>query len=310
MPTVNATGMLAVGGPSFDAPALSGQQSSTSEGAANAASGPGATRGTGSGCGSLQNLRFQSLEGTLQEVQELSRVWGDPGTPQPGPARVLVGQQASETTLKHDAHQYRVLHLATHGFFLGSGCSRCRRSEHSRCRRTSRGAGAVGEPAAALRPRPRRRQPPRVGRSRRGRRHPHGRRGGVARSERRRVGRALRVRHRRRRNPRRRRRVRPAPRVSGRRRPHRRDEPVVGGRSGDAGMDAGALRGTLPAQAVHRRCRARKPACRCCGIVAPRGSARIRSTGRRSSPPATGDSRGAVRVRTMGEAGVVQPRPF
>ena len=66
--------------------------------------------------------------------------------------------------------------------------------------------------------------------------------------ERRRVGGALGLRHRRGRDPRRRRRVRAAPRVPGGRRADRRDEPVVGGRSGDARVDAGALRRALPAE--------------------------------------------------------------
>ena len=35
---------------------------------------------------------------------------------------MLVGQDASEPILKNEAHRYRVLHLATHGFFLGDAC--------------------------------------------------------------------------------------------------------------------------------------------------------------------------------------------
>jgi CHAT domain-containing protein len=35
---------------------------------------------------------------------------------------VLVGQEASEPALKKEAHRYRVLHLATHGFFLSDAC--------------------------------------------------------------------------------------------------------------------------------------------------------------------------------------------
>jgi CHAT domain-containing protein len=34
-----------------------------------------------------------------------------------------VGPEASETTFKRSAHDYRVLHLATHGFFLSDACS-------------------------------------------------------------------------------------------------------------------------------------------------------------------------------------------
>jgi CHAT domain-containing protein len=41
-------------------------------------------------------------------------------------SRLLVGHEANEPTLKREAHRYRVLHLATHGFFLGDECERVR----------------------------------------------------------------------------------------------------------------------------------------------------------------------------------------
>ena len=63
-------------------------------------------------------MRFQPLDGTLQEVQELAALW--PGTL--GPPDTRVGRQADEQTFKRDAHRYRVLHLATHGFFLDGTC--------------------------------------------------------------------------------------------------------------------------------------------------------------------------------------------
>ena len=71
-------------------------------------------------CG-LRELRFPPLAGTLDEVRELARVWaGHQATPTS--ATVLVGPQADEQTFKRDAHLYSVLHLATHGFFLGASC--------------------------------------------------------------------------------------------------------------------------------------------------------------------------------------------
>jgi hypothetical protein len=71
-------------------------------------------------CGNAQNLRFEPLAGTLDEVEDLSRLWRSAKTSEA--ADVLRGLDATETTFKHEAHRYRVLHLATHGFFLGGSC--------------------------------------------------------------------------------------------------------------------------------------------------------------------------------------------
>ena len=120
-PAVTARGMLALGGPAFDDAMVSAIAP-----APTGAPGGGAisaTRGSSALCGGLQNVRFPPLDGTLQEVQELSLVWSAPARANDEPARVLIGGQASETTFKRDAHRYRVLHLATHGFFLGGGCA-------------------------------------------------------------------------------------------------------------------------------------------------------------------------------------------
>ena len=65
------------------------------------------------------------------------------------PARVLVGGVASETAFKQLAPGRRVLHLATHGFFLGDECDSLPAS------RTTRAVGGVvgAEPPAPPRPR-------------------------------------------------------------------------------------------------------------------------------------------------------------
>jgi CHAT domain-containing protein len=120
MPGESATrpsGMLALGGAAFDyAPSTAGKTSPPTA----ATTAPSVMRAAGRFCGKFQNLRFQPLDGTLQEVQEVSRTWAGPG--RADAARVLVGRQASESTLKQEAPSYRVLHLATHGFFLSDAC--------------------------------------------------------------------------------------------------------------------------------------------------------------------------------------------
>ena len=114
----SARGMLALGGPAFDDASLAivGANTPTpATGMVAAPAGAGAA-----GCASFQNLRFQPLDGTLEEVQELSRLWAKGRSAEP--VRVLQGRDATESTFKQTAHEYRVLHVATHGFFLSGAC--------------------------------------------------------------------------------------------------------------------------------------------------------------------------------------------
>ena len=117
-------GLLAVGGASFnDRTAFRGTGSTTMT--PPTTSSPGTTRGASSECGSLQSVKFQPLTGTLQEVRDLSRLWDRYAASDvdADAARVLAGRGATETAFKREAGQHRVLHLATHGFFLDSACA-------------------------------------------------------------------------------------------------------------------------------------------------------------------------------------------
>jgi CHAT domain-containing protein len=110
-------GLLAVGGAAFDdATLFTGKvarpRPATRPPAVTAVSGLRAA------CGDLASLTFDPLAGTLQEVREVARLWSD------SPADVLQDRGASEGAFKRAAPGHRVLHLATHGFFLGSACQR------------------------------------------------------------------------------------------------------------------------------------------------------------------------------------------
>ncbi len=119
-----AGGLLAFGGPAFDGGPLRLTRSQKGPGAGSAANPTTFVRSAGSACEDFQAIRFQPLKGTLQEVQEVAGLWGNrPSTTGSTASRVLVGSAANESAFKQEAPGQRVLHLATHGFFLGDSCS-------------------------------------------------------------------------------------------------------------------------------------------------------------------------------------------
>ena len=123
-PARTTHGLLALGGPAFDAgkPRPAPRRSGA---AAPVAKATPSVRAAGSDCGNLDAITFQPLGGTLQEVKEVATLWGArPAMSVASPvAQVLVGPSASERAFKEQAPGHRVLHLATHGFFLDSGCA-------------------------------------------------------------------------------------------------------------------------------------------------------------------------------------------
>ena len=123
-----AGGLLALGGPSFD-----GEAASAKAGAASEAR--GAVRGGGD-CPDLSTIRFTPLPLAAAEARDIAALW-----PGPDSALVLTGSAASEGEFKRRAPGRRGLHLATHGFFLGSDCAASAAS--------ARGIGGVSPSSAA-----------------------------------------------------------------------------------------------------------------------------------------------------------------
>jgi CHAT domain-containing protein len=99
-------GLLALGGPSFD-------DGSSFRNPSKSAAVPAAADG---GCPTLQTARFEPLPGTTREVRDVAALWKG------SRVRVLEGGAATEAAFKREAPGHRVLHLATHGFFLGAPC--------------------------------------------------------------------------------------------------------------------------------------------------------------------------------------------
>jgi CHAT domain-containing protein len=104
-------GLLAVGGPSYDA---------------TPASTVASTRGNDAGCASAVALRFGDLPGARAEVADIARVWTMRPDASSSAARddllVLDRRAASKAAVMEAARGRLVLHFATHGFFLGSEC--------------------------------------------------------------------------------------------------------------------------------------------------------------------------------------------
>ena len=117
--------LLAVGGPAF-----STRQVFASAGAkAGSAASPRpeaviATRGTdvASTCLGFRSMTFDPLPAARAEAEEVAKLWASSHSGAGEAAQTLVGTVASEASFKQLAPGRRVLHLATHGFFLGDEC--------------------------------------------------------------------------------------------------------------------------------------------------------------------------------------------
>ncbi|MFC2173273.1 tetratricopeptide repeat protein, partial [Acidobacteriota bacterium] len=80
-------------------------------------------RGNLSSCGTFRTLHFEGLPGTAREAKEIAEIWQS-GHKSGGDGNVvtLQGRNATETQFKTQAPGRQVLHVATHGFFLGGEC--------------------------------------------------------------------------------------------------------------------------------------------------------------------------------------------
>jgi len=106
-------GLLALGDPAFDR-RVSKHAIARSRGASEATD-PGGRNAWD--CGDFRSVQFTKLPNSGLEAREIASIWGDPAH-----TTVLTGAAASEHAFKSDAPGRLVLHLATHGFFLGGTC--------------------------------------------------------------------------------------------------------------------------------------------------------------------------------------------
>jgi len=122
-------GLVAFSAPDFDDrhlfAALGPQQAIVGDGRREGPAGD--MPGTRSACGTFQTMRFDALPESATEARQIVTVWQralsrtGPGGSQMVESRS--GSGASEAMFKQLAPGHRVVHVATHGFFLGDACA-------------------------------------------------------------------------------------------------------------------------------------------------------------------------------------------
>jgi CHAT domain-containing protein len=124
-------GLLVIDSPVFDEPPSPATRVATGgSGAAppEARVAGGTFRGARSACGDFRSMRFDPLPASAREAEAIARIWRQTSVqgeaPEIGQALLrLSGPTATEAAVKQRVRGTRVLHLATHGFFLGSRCA-------------------------------------------------------------------------------------------------------------------------------------------------------------------------------------------
>src|SRR6267143_3576029 len=113
--------------------ALRPQKRETEEAPPVSASVTSTFRGLRSTCDNFQTMQFEALSASAREASDVAALWRRPGRTLRGVesnAVLLTGAAASESAFKQQAQGKRILHLATHGFFLGGKCASALEAGH------------------------------------------------------------------------------------------------------------------------------------------------------------------------------------
>jgi CHAT domain-containing protein/tetratricopeptide (TPR) repeat protein len=115
------TGLLAMGDPDYDATPASratGESNPVVAGIKGVLASM-TMRNVMSGCRALREARVERLRGTRVEVEQLAKRWRAVRSEQ---AATYFDARASEDRFKSDCHGKRVIHLATHGYYIDEQC--------------------------------------------------------------------------------------------------------------------------------------------------------------------------------------------
>ena len=117
-----ASGLFAVGAPDYNATVLD-RLSSPIESPRDSSSEPEyfALRNIRSGCGELNDITVNALPFTRDEVEAVAAAWRASSDEE---MTVYFDSDASEENFKAEAPGNRVIHIATHGYFLQGDCQR------------------------------------------------------------------------------------------------------------------------------------------------------------------------------------------
>ena len=130
IPRAIARGLLTVGAPTFAGARGLGATSTPS----TVVRPSNALRGRRAVCGLFDGAEFDPLPATAREVTEIASLWRSAGVAHrssqsspphsvaQGAVTLLSGPGAGEARFKSEAPGKQILHLATHGFFLGGPC--------------------------------------------------------------------------------------------------------------------------------------------------------------------------------------------
>jgi len=112
-------GLLALGDPDYDAGQVFKPVGMGQEQKKGSPPSAGSSYNLRSGCDLFQHLKVDRLPGTGREVEQIVSQWKKSSSE---PAEIYLGTEATEVNFRRRAPGKRVIHLATHGYFLQGVC--------------------------------------------------------------------------------------------------------------------------------------------------------------------------------------------